>query len=212
MQGGGPQGAPVHGRSHCAGRARESRGGRTRPAEIRAWLGLQLWFYAPWCRGGKPRQGGGVQGEGDGISCCYRSTSQPCVHERPRSAVSGGRARCFSFPACIGVPGQAWGARECGVVPGLPAASLGWRAQNLRGRRARLGEVWRTAARTSRGLLAAHFRLWTVTRRAAQAERTHSISSISLGHLPNPSDDIKLSGWRLFRTSATHVRKLGKGA
>lgn len=73
--------------------------------------------------------------------------------------------------------------------------------------------MWRTAARTSRGLLAAHFRLWIVTRRAAQTERTHSISSISLGHLPKPRGDIKLSGWLLFsneETSATYCKKAEK--
>lgn len=135
------------------------------------------------------------------VQACPRPKS-PAALRRSRR-----RARPHAFPA---------GSRCPHRRPRPPSAarsrdSLEWPARTLRGRRARLGEVWELQPAPPVGLLAAHFRVWTVTRRAAQAEGTHSISPVSLGHLPTPGDDIELSGWPVFNNDLSNSLSENRG-
>lgn len=174
MQGAGSRGAWIHSPSHCPGRARGlTEGERGLPRSGRTPV-----------RGRETEAGSGA--------CRVRAVASPAAtaapaQARPRWGEPGGLGRS-RWRAASAAP-------ECSSVLGL---SLGWPARTLWGRRARLGEVWELQPAPPVGLLAAHFRVWTVTRRAAQAEGTHSIFPRQHGPPTNPSDDIELSGRPLF--------------
>lgn len=172
MQGGGPRGASIHSPSQGAGRARGSGGGRARPAEIRAHLSAG--------EGNRGRERV-VQRKGGRVPSCHCSSGPSASPPREPSGPGLSRRRARPHSSA----GSRWLRRRPPRPRAAPCPdSLGWPARTLRGCRARLGEVWELQPAPPVGLLAAHFRVWTVTRRAAQAEGTQSISPVSLGHLP----------------------------